>query len=338
MSRRAARPLDPEARREANRRFYARHPERDPARGGSGIHPTAREDAALRREWMDYYEAAGGAVETVPRRRRPADRMVAPCCDSWIHFIVMDQETERRLPEVLIFLRLPNGEERLVETNGQGEVLIENIPSGNCTIMTFDSPDLIPALEQIQNVDFSAQRVVMPAETSAQDEPPTQEEPSEESEESTESETTLSVRSLLLHQCADYHVQRGDDLETVARVGGFDTIGELLGFNFGRLDSPDAVVHALTAHVGVNEDSYDEEGNLVFSGNEEPGVFYYPIHDDSEHATEQVHIIKVQGIRRRSPLELETVDELGQHRPNQQLQLVPTCGEPIPIETDDDGY
>ncbi|MFW6161638.1 MAG: carboxypeptidase regulatory-like domain-containing protein, partial [Planctomycetota bacterium] len=86
MSRRATRPLDPEATSAADEDIYARH-EGDPrpnalydAEGNrTPLDPYDPAQADLRSEWMDLYEAHGGEVETPDRPSRETDSPAEPC-------------------------------------------------------------------------------------------------------------------------------------------------------------------------------------------------------------------------------------------------------------------
>lgn len=84
--RRAKRPLDPNATSAADEQIYAAHAD-DPrpnalydADGNrTPLSATDPSQAALRREWMDYYIAAGGQIEGEPEPGTP-DKPVEPCC------------------------------------------------------------------------------------------------------------------------------------------------------------------------------------------------------------------------------------------------------------------
>jgi hypothetical protein len=86
MSRRATRPLDPQATRAADDELYSRH-ESDPrpnalydADGNrQPLDATDPDQAALRTEWMDLYEANGGEVEGSPPSDRETGGSEEPC-------------------------------------------------------------------------------------------------------------------------------------------------------------------------------------------------------------------------------------------------------------------
>jgi len=72
-SRRLKHPLDPAANAAANRTFWANHPDLK----GQRLSPDS--DVHLRREWVDNYLAAGGALETEPNT--PPAAVAAPCAE-----------------------------------------------------------------------------------------------------------------------------------------------------------------------------------------------------------------------------------------------------------------
>lgn len=78
--RRATRPLNTEAVKNADNDFYAKHPELIKDGQRIPLSPTDPTQARLRQEWMDLYVKHGGAVEQTPKppQNKPDDP-VQPC-------------------------------------------------------------------------------------------------------------------------------------------------------------------------------------------------------------------------------------------------------------------
>lgn len=79
--RRAKLPLDPLGVRTADEAFYAQHPELVNPDGTRRKLTMAPADAALRKEWMEAYSAAGGAI-TAPSSTSPVGSPTMPCSAS----------------------------------------------------------------------------------------------------------------------------------------------------------------------------------------------------------------------------------------------------------------
>lgn len=82
--RRASLPLNPEAVKKADEVILAKT-------NGRKLDPTDPNDAALRAEWMNLYEAAGGKVTRQQRRRKPAEPR-EPCGTKFIDLHYYNQD------------------------------------------------------------------------------------------------------------------------------------------------------------------------------------------------------------------------------------------------------
>lgn len=331
MRRRPAR-QDPETTEQANQEFYRRHPERDPDNGGQGIDPVSRDDARMREEWMDIYEQSGGETEIVPLNEPPLGCAVQPCRQSWIHIIVVDNETGRRIPNAVVLLKPSGGEPTPCRLNENGEHHFSDVSPGTWELL--NAP--LVAGQNVHDIAVrqTTQGIISPVTIESLDHLPEDSDLDDGSRE--ESNEEHQTQAVLVSKVKEHYFSEGERLGDVASRGGW-TEAEFLRFNFGPLEDPEERRQALLSDVGVLQ--FDEYDDPVFSGWEVPGRMWYLDQEYSAQlATEKVHIIKVEAVERPFRLELETVDEVGHRLPSQSLRLLPTCGEPIEIQTNELGY
>lgn len=264
--------------------------------------------------------------------RYPGQAAVSPCLDCWIKFIVVDEETERRIPHVVLLLKPPDGPTRPFRTNERGELHLADIACGFWELK--NAPQLQSSFVNEQVIRATTQGVVSPVDIESLDEVPADH--ADEVNRMDEEDETVSAQVSIVSKIIEHSVQTGDRLDALAQTAGW-TEEQLLEFNFGPLQGLLDRRQALIAGLGVRQ--LDESGQPVFSGNEEPGRLWYLDQGYSAQLeTEKVHVIRVSAVLRPFRLELETVDELGHRLPNQSIRLIPTSGQEISLQTNTAGY
>jgi LysM repeat protein len=250
--------------------------ERSRALAEAGGHLAPTEPRALdglvlvRRVPTGWHTAPVQAPTVTPSQLRPAP---APApTRQWIRVRVLEAETDRPIPDLVLVLTSAEGAESRLTTSAQGVVALEGIDPSTYTVSSpLDDGDTTKTSWQF--VGLSTQ----PAEASARQPAP----------QPLRQPDIKAIAVVERHNVAD-----GDTLESIAAAHGLAP-ARLAKFNWGA-DDPDTVARALRDEVGCSKQTPDGKSYLL-QASDKPGIVLVPRPWKVEGLVcQQTHVVHVK--------------------------------------------
>lgn len=247
----------------------------------------------------------GGGAGRAAAVEEPPPAVVEPVVTeevrTWIKFKVVEDRTDRPIPDVVLRILLPNGNEQDYTTRADGLVEIADIDQGTCTVSCHPArPRLKNTYQFVATGEPSASALPAPSnserpvDSDAGQEPPATEEMLGDSDPVGKDEPEFASDGRILF-VEEHKVQTGETIKSLAEANGM-TWQELAEFNWDT-SVPDEINQHLRDELGCTKRTADGN-NYVFDGNDTPGILLIPRPwTRAGFATERTHVIRVRRMR-----------------------------------------